>query len=60
MIRRSIGGRKASIAGVTTRKDGTYTFTDTPVIAGRYGYLALWSGEATVGPAKATHQIMVE
>ncbi|MFI7047633.1 hypothetical protein [Streptosporangium sandarakinum] len=34
---------------MTTRKDGTYTFTDTPVIAGRYGYLALWSGEATVG-----------
>ena len=38
----------------------TYTFTDTPAIAGRYSCLASWSGEATAGPAKATRQIMVE
>jgi hypothetical protein len=34
---------------VTVNADGTYTFTDTPTIAGRYSYLALWSGEATAG-----------
>ncbi|MEV6157844.1 hypothetical protein AB0L53_46655 [Nonomuraea sp. NPDC052129] len=45
---------------VSVNADGTYTFTDTPAIAGRYSYLALWSGEVTAGPAKATHQIMVE
>ncbi|MFI7134165.1 hypothetical protein ACIBQ1_51455 [Nonomuraea sp. NPDC050153] len=45
---------------VSVNADGTYTFTDTPAIAGRYSYLALWPGEATAGPAKATHQIMVE
>ncbi|MFI7442782.1 hypothetical protein [Nonomuraea indica] len=45
---------------VTVNADGTYTFTDTPAIAGRYSYLALWSGDAAAGPAKATHQVMVE
>jgi YVTN family beta-propeller protein len=44
---------------VSVNADGTYTFTDTPAIAGKYSYLALWSGEVTAGPAKATHQIKV-
>lgn len=45
---------------VSVNPDGTYTFTDTPAIPGRYSYLALWSGEVTAGPAKAAYQIMVE
>lgn len=45
---------------VSVNPDGTYTFTDTLAIPGRYSYLARWSGEATAGPAKATHRIMVE
>ncbi|WP_371779789.1 hypothetical protein [Streptosporangium subroseum] len=44
---------------VSVNADGTYTFIDTPAIAGEYSYLALWSGEVTAGPAKATHQIKV-
>ncbi|TDE59649.1 hypothetical protein E1295_01775 [Nonomuraea mesophila] len=45
---------------VSVDADGTYTFTDTPATAGRYHYLALWSGTAGAGPAKAAHQIVVE
>ncbi|GLK10456.1 hypothetical protein [Streptosporangium carneum] len=45
---------------VSVNADGTYTFTDTPAVAGRYSYLALWSGETTAGPAKATYQITVK
>ncbi|MEV4223283.1 hypothetical protein [Nonomuraea sp. NPDC049725] len=45
---------------VKVNADGTYTFTDTPAVAGRYSYLATWPGEATAGPAKAAYQLMVE
>ncbi|MFG6198206.1 hypothetical protein [Nonomuraea sp. JJY05] len=34
---------------VSVNADGTYTFTDTPAIAGRYSYLALWSGRPRPG-----------
>ncbi|MEU7852300.1 hypothetical protein [Nonomuraea sp. NPDC049141] len=53
-------GKAVKLPPVRVNADGTYTFTDTPAIAGRYSYLALWSGDAAAGPAKATHQIMVE
>jgi YVTN family beta-propeller protein len=56
----NVSGRSVKLPPVSVNADGTYTFTDTPAIAGTYSYLALWSGEATAGPAKATHQIMVE
>ncbi|MFG1711190.1 hypothetical protein ACFLIM_49370 [Nonomuraea sp. M3C6] len=56
----NISDGSVKLPQVSVNADGTYTFTDTPAIAGRYSYLALWSGEATAGPAKATHQIMVE
>ncbi|MGV9326765.1 hypothetical protein [Streptosporangium sandarakinum] len=53
-------GGSVTLPPVSVNDDGTYTFTDTPTTAGRYSYLAMWSGEAAAGPAKATHQIMVE
>ncbi|MGW0060892.1 hypothetical protein ACWDTT_13320 [Streptosporangium sandarakinum] len=53
-------GGSVTLPPVSVNDDGTYTFTDTPTVAGRYSYLAMWSGEATAGPAKATHQIVVE
>ncbi|MGJ6963699.1 hypothetical protein ACSDR0_17490 [Streptosporangium sp. G11] len=56
----NVSGGSVKLPPVSVNADGTYTFTDTPAIAGRYSYLALWSGEATAGPAKATYQIMVE
>ncbi|MEV4114457.1 hypothetical protein [Nonomuraea sp. NPDC049695] len=56
----NVSDGSVTLPPVSVNADGTYTFTDTPAIAGRYSYLALWSGEATAGPAKATHQIIVE
>lgn len=56
----NVSGGSVRLPPVSVNADGTYTFTDTPAIAGTYSYLALWSGEVTAGPAKATHQIMVE
>ncbi|MFF0308137.1 YncE family protein [Streptosporangium sp. NPDC004379] len=55
-----VSGKSVTLPPVSVNDDGTYTFTDTPAVAGRYDYLAMWSGEATAGPAKATHRIMVE
>ncbi|TXK42205.1 hypothetical protein FR742_23890 [Nonomuraea sp. C10] len=52
VTRRLVHGTKEPIAGVTTQKDGTYTFTDMPAIAGRYSYLALWSGDAAARPGQ--------
>jgi hypothetical protein len=56
----NVSAGSVKLPPVRVNADGTYTFTDTPAIAGRYSYLALWSGEATAGPAKAIHRIMVE
>ncbi|AWS43127.1 hypothetical protein [Streptosporangium sp. 'caverna'] len=53
-------GGSVKLPPVSVNDDGTYTFTDTPAIAGRYSYLALSSGDALAGPAKATYQIVVE
>ncbi|MFF0245374.1 hypothetical protein ACWEU6_25180 [Streptosporangium sandarakinum] len=53
-------GGSVTLPPVSVNDDGTYTFTDTPTVAGRYGYLAMWSGDAAAGPARAVHQIMVE
>jgi hypothetical protein len=56
----NVSAGSVKLPPVRVNADGTYTFTDTPAIAGRYSYLALWSGEVTAGPAKAIHRIMVE
>ncbi|MGS2648290.1 YncE family protein [Streptosporangium sp. G12] len=56
----NVSGGSVKLPPVSVNADGTYMFTDTPAIAGRYSYLALWSGDATAGPAKAVYQIMVE
>lgn len=56
----NVSAGSVKLPPVRVNADGTYTFTDMPAIAGRYSYLALWSGEATAGPAKAIHRIMVE
>ncbi|MFI6708838.1 hypothetical protein ACIBF7_20545 [Nonomuraea sp. NPDC050478] len=50
VTRRLVHGTKEPIAGVTTQKDGTFTFEDTPPDL----------GEVTYWAAKALHQIMVE
>jgi hypothetical protein len=44
---------------VSTNADGSYAFTDTPETAGRYAYLAMWTGNATAGAAKAIHPVTV-
>ena len=44
---------------MSTNADGSYVFTDTPEAAGRYIYLAMWTGHATAGPAKALHLVTV-
>ncbi|WP_336206715.1 hypothetical protein [Nonomuraea sp. LPB2021202275-12-8] len=44
---------------LSTNADGSYAFTDTPETAGRYTYLAMWTGHATAGPAKAIHLVTV-
>ncbi|SNT22782.1 hypothetical protein SAMN05216276_102969 [Streptosporangium subroseum] len=44
---------------VSTNADGSYAFTDTPETAGRYTYLAMWTGHATAGAAKALHLVTV-
>ncbi|NBE95645.1 hypothetical protein FE391_18120 [Nonomuraea sp. KC401] len=56
----NVSGGSVKLPPVSVNADGTYTFTDTPATAGRYSYLALWSGTPTAGPAKAIHQIVVE
>ncbi|WP_132328997.1 hypothetical protein [Nonomuraea longispora] len=56
----NVSGGSVKLPPVSVNADGTYTFTDTPATAGRYSYLALWSGTTTAGPAKAIHQIVVE
>ncbi|GAA4519644.1 hypothetical protein ACFSTC_38620 [Nonomuraea ferruginea] len=50
MTRRLVHGTKEPIAGVTTRKDGTFTFEDPPPDL----------GEVTCWAAKTLHHIMVE
>ncbi|GGP02291.1 hypothetical protein LDL08_38680 [Nonomuraea glycinis] len=56
----NVSAGSVKLPPVRVNADGTYTFTDTPAIAGRYSYLALSSGDAKAGPAKATYQLMVE
>ncbi|QYC43604.1 hypothetical protein Nocox_30100 [Nonomuraea coxensis DSM 45129] len=64
-VRRSVSvgdlvGKSVKLPPVTVNADGSYTFTDTPAVAGRYSYLVSWSGDGFAGPAEAGHQIMVQ
>ncbi len=56
----NVSAGSVKLPPVRVNADGTYTFTDTPATAGRYSYLAVSSGDAMAGPAKAIHRIMVE
>ncbi|WP_327108407.1 hypothetical protein [Nonomuraea glycinis] len=56
----NVSAGSVKLPPVRVNADGTYTFTDTPATAGRYSYLAVSSGDAKAGPAKAIHRIMVE
>ncbi|GGP15271.1 hypothetical protein LDL08_25965 [Nonomuraea glycinis] len=44
---------------VSTDADGSYTFIDTLETAGRYTYIAIWTGHATAGRATTHHRVTV-
>ncbi|MCM0673194.1 hypothetical protein NCC78_00390 [Micromonospora phytophila] len=46
VTRRMPDGSRATIDGVTTAADGTFTITDTPPVSGSYGYDVLWDGSS--------------
>ncbi|AWS44302.1 hypothetical protein DKM19_26080 [Streptosporangium sp. 'caverna'] len=58
-IARDDDSETVKLPPVSVNADGSYALTDTLETAGRYLYLAMWTGYATAGPAKALHLVTV-
>ncbi|MGR6320576.1 hypothetical protein Q2K19_22955 [Micromonospora soli] len=52
-------GTTATLPGVTTAEDGTFTATDTPPVGGRVTYTAIWDGSPAFRWSKTTTAVDV-
>jgi len=52
-------GSTATLAGVTTAADGTFTITDTPPVGGTVSYGVLWDGSSTFRWSKTSTNVDV-